>query len=720
MSKLRVYKVAEQLGMDNRALVALFQSLGIDEVRNHMSTVSADQVERAKRQLSRGDDDKMVEERQRAGGGGAGVIIRRKKTGDADEPAVAPEPTPPVRRATRTAGGAEAPAAARVVQPQAPVTTAAPAVVPVAQPSAPVTVDTPQATAQAPVAAQPAAVPSAPSPGASTSSAVSDLPAVSEPVRDTKVEPAKPPQNAAGEQRPEVSVAPDTKPAEGPAPVSAQVNAEVAVASEQPRAKSDESSVPEVAPVQNKAVEEPVAPQTQQRVAPPARENVDVKPAEEATPTKAGPARSAEATEGPKSQSVEAASVPPLRRDPLHTDPIRRVGAPMGPAAAAAARAAERARSSQAPASERSTTSQVADSRQQRSVRPVTADTARPAPKTGIDVWEGRPGVPMPQAPRNSGVPRRVQYDTKSGSQGNSQAPRRGPGGPVNSPGGRGRQTSGPGGSRRSGPVGMGSRRPGLNAIVTQERAAHKKVVRIEGDVTLQTLAAKMGVKAGEVLMKLMSLGVSGVNINSSLDPDTAKIVGEEFGWMIEDVAVSEDAAIAAAQGGEAEEVDEEREPRPPVVTVMGHVDHGKTSLLDKIRKATVAQGEAGGITQHIGAYSVKTKKGRVTFLDTPGHAAFTQMRARGAKCTDIVVLVVAADDGVMPQTREAVNHAKDAKCPIVVAVNKVDKPDSQPERVRRELSDIGLIPEEWGGETLFCEVSAHSGQGIDELLDAI
>ena len=311
----------------------------------------------------------------------------------------------------------------------------------------------------------------------------------------------------------------------------------------------------------------------------------------------------------------------------------------------------------------------------------------------------------MPTPPRSSGMPRRVQYDAKMGG-----GQRRGP----VATGGRMR-----GGRRGIGS--MGSRRPGSGSVVTQERAAHKKVVRIEQDISLQALAAKMGVKAGEVLMKLMSLGVSGVNINSSLDSDTAKIVGEEFGWTIEDVAVSEDQAIAMAQGADpAEPEDEEREPRPPVVTVMGHVDHGKTSLLDRVRKATVAQGEAGGITQHIGAYSVKTKKGRITFLDTPGHAAFTQMRARGAKCTDIVVLVVAADDGVMPQTREAINHAKDGRCPIVVAVNKIDKPDSQPERVRRELSEVGLVPEEWGGDTLFCEVSAHSGDGIDELLDSI
>jgi translation initiation factor IF-2 len=278
----------------------------------------------------------------------------------------------------------------------------------------------------------------------------------------------------------------------------------------------------------------------------------------------------------------------------------------------------------------------------------------------------------------------------------------------------------GRGGPRR-GLGAFGQRRSsGSGASVTQERSAHKKVVKIEGNVPLQILAGKMGVKAGELLMKLMGLGMTGVNINTTLDSDTAKIVGGEFGWNVEDVAVSEDDAIAAAQGREIEEDDEERVARPPVVTVMGHVDHGKTSLLDRIRKAQVASGEAGGITQHIGAYSVKTERGRLTFLDTPGHAAFTAMRARGAQCTDIVILVVAADDGVMPQTKEAISHARDAKCPIVVAVNKIDKPESQPDRVRRELAENGLVPEEWGGDTLFCEVSAQTGAGIDTLLETV
>ncbi len=264
-----------------------------------------------------------------------------------------------------------------------------------------------------------------------------------------------------------------------------------------------------------------------------------------------------------------------------------------------------------------------------------------------------------------------------------------------------------------------GGPRPGAPPA-TQERGAHKKIVRIEETINLQRLAGEMGVKATEVLMKLMRLGTTGVNINSTLDADTAKIVASEFGWEVEDVAVSEADQLVAAQRIDGESEPDEKVHRPPVVTVMGHVDHGKTSLLDQIRKASVAAGEAGGITQHIGAYSVQTAHGPVTFLDTPGHEAFTAMRARGAQATDIVILVVAADDGVMPQTREAINHAKAAKVPIVVAVNKIDKPGADPDRVKRQVSELGLVPEEWGGDTLFCNVSALTRQGVDALLEQV
>lgn len=242
-----------------------------------------------------------------------------------------------------------------------------------------------------------------------------------------------------------------------------------------------------------------------------------------------------------------------------------------------------------------------------------------------------------------------------------------------------------------------------------------KRTIKIGESINLGELAKQMGVKAGEVIKKLIGMGVK-ATVNQALDHETAELVAEEFGYEVTLDIFEEKELLLEEETEEAGEMIQ----RPPVVTVMGHVDHGKTTLLDAIRETNVVGGEAGGITQHIGAYSVDVDGRKVSFVDTPGHEAFTAMRARGAKVTDVVILVVAADDGVMPQTIEAVNHAKAAEVPIIVAINKVDKPEADIEKIKRQLSEIGLVSEDWGGETLFAEVSAKQKTGLKDLLELI
>lgn len=269
--------------------------------------------------------------------------------------------------------------------------------------------------------------------------------------------------------------------------------------------------------------------------------------------------------------------------------------------------------------------------------------------------------------------------------------------------------------ARRGGKSRHGSQGKVKIQAFTKPTAPVVRVVEIPETITLGELAQKMSVKASEVIKVLMKMGVM-ATINQTLDQDTALLVVEELGHKA--VTVSSDAIEESLI--KSLEVTGEAQGRPPVITIMGHVDHGKTTLLDYIRTTKVAASEAGGITQHIGAYHVQTPKGTITFLDTPGHAAFTAMRARGAKLTDIVILVVAADDGVMPQTIEAIQHAKAANVPIVVAVNKMDKHGVDPDRVKNEMTKHGLVPEEWGGDTMFVPISAKTGMGVDGLLDSV
>ncbi len=266
---------------------------------------------------------------------------------------------------------------------------------------------------------------------------------------------------------------------------------------------------------------------------------------------------------------------------------------------------------------------------------------------------------------------------------------------------------------RRDGKNTKGIAKGGAHTEITVPKAI-KRRIKVQEFVTVAELAKAMGIKAAELIKKLMSIGFTG-DINKSIDFETASLVADDFSYELELDTFEEKHPII-----EEEDKPEDLSPRSPVVTIMGHVDHGKTSLLDYIRESNIIGGESGGITQHIGAYYVKTEGGDITFLDTPGHEAFTAMRARGSRVTDLIVLVVAADDGAMPQTKEAINHARAAHIPIVVAVNKIDKPEADPEKVKRSLADLGLAPEEWGGDTLYAHVSAKTGEGIKDLLNLI
>ncbi len=253
----------------------------------------------------------------------------------------------------------------------------------------------------------------------------------------------------------------------------------------------------------------------------------------------------------------------------------------------------------------------------------------------------------------------------------------------------------------------------GQKTQITVPKASKRKI-RVSEVVSVSDLSQRMGVKATELIKQLMALGVL-ATINQTIDADTAALVAAEFGYEVENIAVGEEEILAREEDKPEDLVD-----RPPVVTVMGHVDHGKTSLLDAIRQTRVAEGEAGGITQHIGAYEVETSRGKLVFLDTPGHEAFTALRARGAQLTDITVLVVAADDGIMPQTAEAIDHSKAAGVPIIVAINKMDRPDADPDQVKRGLTEHELVPEDWGGDVICVPVSAKKRTGIEELLELI
>lgn len=644
MAKIRVYELAKDLNMKNKALMDKLSEMDI-RVRSHMSSLDPDTANRIKSEIlgKEAVEDRIkptvirrrkkrkkpaAEARPPAAESEAG----RKEPRSDDSPAAAPEPEP-------------SPDAADGSSPSDP--TASPEkAADTAEPEA-VDAQQPEETEQHPVKAQSKETPA---PVASESS-----PPVSPPreVSDSKA--------SAGEKQ-----AP--KPAE-----TAEGAAGISEKDEETVAPQKDQMAPEKArPEPEKSQTEPVKPESEKK-----------KP-KKADKKKARPGQKAEGEKAAESKPAAPSKKRKKKKKSKRDSPARIIKRPESQSEETLERIA-------------ATSKEEARPEEDSSRQPKAEAGARKKPAKKATAEPVEPKKDAKEKDKNW-AKKKISFKKKEVVEGADLY--------------RGQPRSRKG---KKGHKGKPTPQPQKPQITTPKQI--KRRIKIDDTIVLADLAKRMGIKANEMIKKLMGLGVM-VTVNQTIDFDTAALVAAEFGYEVEKAAFVEEEVLKAEREGDTDP--DKLTHRPPVVTIMGHVDHGKTSLLDLIRKTRITEEEAGGITQHIGAYNVSTERGEVTFLDTPGHEAFTAMRARGALVTDLVVLVVAADDGVMPQTIEAINHSKAAGVPMVVAVNKIDKANAEPDRVMRELTEQGLVPEDWGGDTIFVKVSAKQNQGIDDLLEMI